>query len=151
MNIILTMGAKVNQMRGLIRSKYWDRINRGGFWRATTLAQLHTAVLCPLHGYASSDQLNAANSPAPTLHRITSPVLVIQAEDDPVVSASTLPVQLLRSNRSIYVALTRRGGHLGYGSGGVLGAASWTDSMALRFSNICATHKKDLDRLRSRL
>lgn len=150
MNLILTMGSKVKQMRTLLSSQYWKHIDTARFWRATTLAQLQAVVVCPLHGYESSDQINAVNSPASTLAQITSPVLVIQAEDDPVVSAHTLPVELLKSNPNIYVALTRRGGHLAYGSGG-LGAASWTDSMAVRFSNLCATGKQHRVHSRSRL
>jgi len=150
MNLLLTMGAKVKQMRTLLSSHYWKQIDTADFWRATSLAQLETAVVCPLHGYESSDQIHAANNPAPTLPRITSPVLVIQAEDDPVVSAHTLPLELLRSNPNIYVALTRRGGHLAYGSGG-LGAASWTDSMAVRFLDLFATGKQPHVRSWSRL
>lgn len=45
------------------------------------------------------------------------------------------PSQALRTaqgNPRIYVAVTKRGGHIGWGSGG-LGAGAWTDAMAAHF------------------
>merc|ERR1719410_1263956 len=63
MNLLMTMGAKVKQMRTLRSSHYWKHIDTAAFWHATTMAGLQTATVCPLHGYVSSDQINATNSP----------------------------------------------------------------------------------------
>merc|ERR1719330_1219870 len=128
-------------MRDTLRSPYMRGLDVGRAWRATTLRQLEEATICRLHGYKDGVEYYTLNSPKPVLDRISVPTLVIHAEDDPVVSVSTLPLEALRSNPRIFVAITRRGGHIGWGGGGAV-AGAWTDSMAARFIRASAARSR---------
>uniref|UniRef100_A0A7S3HL67 Uncharacterized protein n=1 Tax=Spumella elongata TaxID=89044 RepID=A0A7S3HL67_9STRA len=114
---------------------------------ATSLRRLEEASICKLHGYADAEEYYASNSPRPFLQAIAVPTLVVNAQDDPVVGISTLPREELAKNPRVYTVITRRGGHIGWGSGG-LGAAAWTDDMAVDFMQACALRASGI---RSRL
>uniref|UniRef100_A0A7S1WKX9 AB hydrolase-1 domain-containing protein n=1 Tax=Alexandrium catenella TaxID=2925 RepID=A0A7S1WKX9_ALECA len=142
LNFAMTNGVKLFMLRSALRcDAVRSRLDVGRLLRARTMRQIEEASICPVHGYEDAREYYAKNSPAPLLERISVPTLVIHAEDDPVVSMATLPVEAMRRNPNIYVAVTRRGGHIGWGSGG-LGAASWTDSMAVHFMQACASRSR---------
>ena len=51
---------------------------------------------------------------APYIPDITIPTLLLSALDDPVVSVEALPLYEVRENPSVILAVTERGGHIGY-------------------------------------
>jgi len=141
MNFVMVSGVKLFMIHSFLKSPYADQLDVGKMWRARTLRQLEEASICKLHGYANSEDYYAQNSPRTVLPAIAVPTLIVNAEDDPVVSFKTLPVEDLKKNPRLYVAITKRGGHIGWGSGG-LGAAAWTDAMAAHFMQACAPRSR---------
>ena len=112
---------------------------------ARGIADIDQAAICPLHGYSTASEYHEAISPRPHLGKISIPTLLVHAEDDPVISYSTMPFQDLRRNPKLYVAVTKRGGHIGWGSGG-LGAGAWTDTMAAHFMQATSrTQSRDIE------
>merc|ERR1711924_80329 len=71
---------------------------------ARTLRQLEDASICVMHGYKDAWEYYEANNPRPLLGQISVPTLIINAEDDPIVCCSTLPLDEMQLNRQIYVA-----------------------------------------------
>jgi len=140
-NFLMVNGVKLFMMRSLVHSPFANLLNRGAILRATSLRQLEEASICALHGYKDAEEYWTVNSPLSKLQGIAVPTLVVNAEDDPVVSISTLPLEALKQNPRVYVAITRRGGHIGWGSGG-LGAAAWTDNMAVHFMQACGLRSR---------
>lgn len=131
-NFMMVSGLKMLMFRKIWRSEYRSEVDFGGMLRARTMRQFEEASICRLHGYKDAEEYYTTNNPRSVLPHIDVPTLIVNAEDDPVVSVSTLPMEELGGNRRIFVAITRRGGHIGWGSGG-LGVRSWTDSMAAQF------------------
>lgn len=103
------------------------------------LRALEAASICPLHGYADPEDYYAFCKP--TIADIATPLLVLHAEDDPVIGAADLPLAELRANPHVALVLTRSGGHLGFASGARHSGsswdwareASWADAMCARF------------------
>ncbi|CAK9093275.1 unnamed protein product [Durusdinium trenchii] len=145
-NFMISQGAKAFMLQGLVKSKFRDRVDLKRVLLATRLSQIESALICPLMGYATPAEYYEANNPRPFLHKVSVPTLVVNAEDDPVISLHTLPFDELKRNPRIYVAVTKRGGHIGWGSGG-LGAGAWTDSMAAHFLQAAGrSHHSRLDK-----
>lgn len=137
-NFVMTSGAKLLVLLPLLNSEFIKCIELGRALRARSMRQLEEATICLMNGYKNADEYYDMNSPRPLLQRIAVPTLIVNAEDDPVVSVTTLPLEELRANPFIYTVLTRRGGHIAWGSGGY-GSASWTDSIARRFLQLCTS------------
>ena len=64
---------------------------------------------------------------------IDTPLLVVHAEDDPVIQAVDLPLAQLRANARILLVLTHSGGHLGWAGAATPLGPSWVDALATRF------------------
>jgi len=143
-NLAIVIGLKATMLASVLGSPFADRIDRRAVFLARSLRQMEEATICKLNGYRDADEYYARNSPKAVLDRISVPTLVVNAEDDPVITVKSLPIEEMRRNHSIYLAVTRRGGHIGWGSGG-LGAACWTDNMMVDFLQACTI------RTRSRL
>ena len=62
------------------------------------------------------------------------PLLVVQAEDDPIAPKSAVPVDALAANPNCVLVFTPTGGHLGWCSGdmGVRGAP-WSDRAVTQY------------------
>merc|ERR1711924_230360 len=86
-----------------------------------------------LNGYTDSEDYYANSTPLSTLHQVTVRTLIMHAEDDPVVSFSTLPLDAIRTNPNLLAAVTRRGGHLAWASSAKVDGASWVDRVAGSF------------------
>jgi len=144
-NFIMTTGVKLLMLGELRRSKFRQLVDMKKLLSARGIAEIDQAAICPLHGYATASEYHEAISPRPHLSKIAIPTLLVHAEDDPVISYSTMPFQDLRRNPKLYVAVTKRGGHIGWGSGG-LGAGAWTDSMAAHFMQATSrTRSRDIE------
>ncbi|CAE7291990.1 ABHD1 [Symbiodinium pilosum] len=132
MSFIMATGVKLLMIHELRRSQFAHLLNMKKLLSARSLTEIDEAAICPLHGYVNAADYHRAINPRHHLDNIAIPTLVVHAEDDPVISYTTMPFQVLRRNPRIYVAVTKRGGHIGWGSGG-LGAGAWTDAMAAHF------------------
>ena len=71
----------------------------------------------------------------PEIEAIATPLLVIHAEDDPVIGLSSVPLDRLAQNPHVLTVVTPRGGHLGYGAadGALPCAPSWSDELVARW------------------
>jgi predicted alpha/beta-fold hydrolase len=136
-NFAMATGVKLGALTHLRhRSPYLMNLSIRRVLTARCVRDIDESIICPINGYVNSDEYYTRNSPHLVLSNIKVPTLMVNALDDPVVSAATIPLEEIRRNRKLFLALTRRGGHIGWGSGG-LGAACWTDSMAVRFLQMC--------------
>lgn len=70
----------------------------------------------PLHGYADAQDYYDKASSRQFLHNIKTPTLLIQAEDDPFMSADVIPAANELSNVST-LEVSKHGGHVGFVAG----------------------------------
>jgi predicted alpha/beta-fold hydrolase len=98
-------------------------------WRLRTIRAYDSRVIAPMHGFASAEDYYERASAAPFISRIQIPTLLVHAEDDPMVPASTLRSWLANAPPSIVQAWSRRGGHVGWFAG--LSETTWVDTWAM--------------------
>ncbi len=70
----------------------------------------------PIHGFSSVDEYYTVTSSRYYLHSIRVPTLLIQAKDDPFMTADVIPAQYELSPQVI-LEVTEAGGHVGFVSG----------------------------------
>ena len=68
----------------------------------------------PFHGFASGSEYYQKSSSLQFLDGITVPTLLVQAQDDPFLSASCYPTACAERNPSLLSQLPRYGGHVGF-------------------------------------
>ncbi len=100
---------------------------------ARTMVEFHERIY-PLAGYETRAAYEEASDPMRVAHRVTTPVLVLNAEDDPVCSAENLRRHRESMQRlpRVLMALTRHGGHCGFFEG-MTSDSSWSDRAVAEF------------------
>jgi hypothetical protein len=90
----------------------WDRA-----MSATNFAEFDDAVTAPLHGFNDKQDYYDRCSSKPYLKSIERPTLIINAIDDPFMTADVIPaVDQLAA--AVTLELAENGGHVGFISGG---------------------------------
>jgi uncharacterized protein len=72
---------------------------------------------CKLLGYSNPEEYYNDSSCVSLLDKIRVPTLAISALDDPVVTKDCIPYEKFESNPYLLLAVTKRGGHLGWFQG----------------------------------
>lgn len=127
-------GVKHHLFSKLVVSPFSHLVDRDRVRRIHLMRGLDE-IVSELHGYRDVDDYYARNSPRPRLANISVPTLLLNSADDPVVSFKCFPKREVERNHHIYAAVSRRGGHIGHGGGG-LGPDSWADTLAARFLQV---------------
>ena len=102
--------------------------------RIWTVRQFDEAYTAPHHGFRDASDYYYRASAMRVIDRLRVPALIIAAEDDPFVPASTFRDPAVTSNPNITVVLTPHGGHCAYverGDGSYDGY--WAEREIVRF------------------
>ena len=94
-----------------------DGIDLARAKRARTFYEFDDAATAPLHEFTSADDYYARASSMPYLHRITTPALCINAEDDPFVPAEVLRRAQAAASSAVSFEISGCGGHTGFIAG----------------------------------
>jgi predicted alpha/beta-fold hydrolase len=97
--------------------------------RLRTIRAYDGHVIAPMHGFASAEDYYTRASAGPFIDRIRLPTLLVHAEDDPMVPASTVRAWLGPAPPALVQAWSRSGGHVGWVTG--LSESSWVNTWAL--------------------
>lgn len=102
--------------------------------KAKTIREFDDSITRIAFGWPDVDAYYQGSSSADVVDKVTVPLLVIQAEDDPIAPAAAIPYEALHDNENCILVVTPTGGHLGWCSGeqGVLGAP-WTDKAVAQY------------------
>jgi predicted alpha/beta-fold hydrolase len=91
-----------------------------------------------LMGFDSTEAFYRAQACDFVVKGVQVPLLVVHAQDDPVVPMRALPLQDIKDNKHIMFVLTRTGGHTGWLHGSHperVRGRSWFDHVALEWTN----------------
>ena len=99
---------------------------------ARTLRRFDELVTAPLHGFDSAQHYYESSSAGPRLAQIARPVLIINADDDPIVPGATIP-STLRTLPFLTPVLTAHGGHVAFVEGTPLRPRFWFEPLVTRF------------------
>lgn len=109
-----------------------DVIDTTGFERIRNFQQFDTRYTAPLHGFENADHYWQSCSALPRLKDIRVPSLLVNAADDPFLSADCYPWSADVLGPCVRVEVPRWGGHVGFvqRSGNGL---YWSEQRAVRF------------------
>lgn len=96
-----------------------DRLDARAVAAVRTFAEFDARVTARLFGFADAPDYWQRASAAPLLGDIRRPMLIITAEDDPLVPGLALPRGPIADNPSLRLWMTRQGGHMGFLGGRV--------------------------------
>jgi len=111
---------KAYRARGFLTPQVADNLDK-----ARTIVDVDDAATAPLHGYPDAATYYEATAGKHMVSKIRVPLLLIHAEDDPWIPPE--PYHALRDTlpSNVEMALTGRGGHVGYH--GKHGPEAWHD------------------------
>ncbi|EGG20420.1 hypothetical protein DFA_07544 [Cavenderia fasciculata] len=98
--------------------KFGDRLNqyttKEDIIKAQTVTDLDWCVTHKMFNYDSPQHYYEAASPSNHIQDIKKPILFINASDDSIAPVHAIPFAKFKSNPNTMLALTKRGGHLGF-------------------------------------
>lgn len=100
---------------------------------ARTFREFDDVATAPLHGFAHAEDYYRRASSGPLLDRITVPTLLVHALDDPFLPARAVPTAATLGNPAITMAITARGGHVGFVAGRPWSPVFWAERQAAAF------------------
>ncbi|EFA80433.1 alpha/beta hydrolase fold-1 domain-containing protein [Heterostelium album PN500] len=101
-------------------TKYGDRLKKFGttiedIQRAKSLREIDQLTIVKMFGYKNSDAYyEDTNKCTQNLEKLKKPVLMFNAKDDIISPYQLIPFKKIKSNENIIMALTKRGGHMGF-------------------------------------
>ncbi|MBI2312212.1 MAG: alpha/beta fold hydrolase [Betaproteobacteria bacterium] len=109
-----------------------DLYDRAAVSRARTLREFDNLVTAPLHGFRDTDDYWTRASSKPQLAAIRVPTLIVNALNDPIVPAASLPGPAEVSS-SVTLEFPRGGGHAGFVTGPFPGRLDWLPGRLIGF------------------
>lgn len=95
-------------------SQFPDFLNGDKISSITTFDEIDDYFTAPLHGYINRFDYYRRASPEYVMHNIRTPLLVINAADDPFLTAHCYPVEFAGNNEYVYLEIPRYGGHCSF-------------------------------------
>ncbi|MCY7349079.1 MAG: alpha/beta fold hydrolase [Cytophagaceae bacterium] len=100
-----------------------------------SLDEFTTRYFGPLHGYRDARDYYQRCSSLPVLDRIRVPTLILNAQNDPVLSQSCSPRDVASRSEMVFLETPRYGGHCGFYEANPDGLY-WMDRRAVEFSGL---------------
>ena len=101
---------------GKIRSKakLRDDLSTANIEKIKTLIEFDDRYTAPLHGFDDAIDYYSQCSSIGFLDRIAIPTLIVNAKNDPFLSADCYPVERLKDHPMVYFEMPHKGGHVGF-------------------------------------
>jgi predicted alpha/beta-fold hydrolase len=96
------------------KTSFPDAINIDGFKSITTFREYDNRYTAPFHGFRDADDYYTRNASLQFLETIKTPVLLINAQDDPFLTKSCFPTEVAQKSTFLYLEAPEHGGHVGF-------------------------------------
>ncbi|CAM9223846.1 unnamed protein product [Discosporangium mesarthrocarpum] len=106
---------------------------RGGM-DAVTVSDYDQAMIIPMWGYKDVEEYHTDASSCRYVDHVRSPLLCVNAADDPICQPCLWPLEACRGNPEVIFVSTRAGGHIGWGEGiNPWARPSWADTLIVEY------------------
>jgi predicted alpha/beta-fold hydrolase len=119
-----------------IGKRHPGRIDLTALSGIANLAQYDEVVTAPLHGFRDAADYYARSSAGPLLRAIRTPVLVLNARNDPFMPDAVLPAPTTLPD-SVRAEFPAHGGHVGFVHGPAPGHLDWLPQRLLAWFDTC--------------
>ena len=109
-----------------------DQFDVRGIRSLRTLRQFDDRYTAPIHGFRDVEDYWNRSSARQFLPRITLPTLILNACDDPLLTAESFPVAEAEANPCLFLEMPKWGGHLGFVDL-VRGIEPWSERRVVKF------------------
>lgn len=116
-----------------------DQIDTSKINSIRTFDEVDEYFTAPLHGFENKDDYYEKASPGYSIEKIKTPVLIINALDDPFLGEDCYPFEFTKENEFVFLETPKFGGHCAFPLPG--SRFSWTDFRAYEFFNSEITSK----------
>ena len=113
-------------------SQYPTRLDANAIRAARKLTVFDDVVTAPTYGYANSAEYYTRASAGQFVKHLRRPSLLVTSTDDPLIPGGAVPADAL-DNPWVSLALTGRGGHVGFIGGSLARPRFWAEEQALAF------------------
>ena len=110
-----------------------DTISLEDYRHVHTLYDFDHIYTAPLHGFESADDYYEKCSSMYFVDQIGIPTLIVNAENDPIVPYSSLPLNLISSLSHVSLEPSVYGGHCGFRPSRLFNGVYWSETRALKF------------------
>ena len=110
-----------------------DRLSLAEIAAAKTWEAEQELFFVKINGYDNLEDFYEKGSALNFIHKLKVPTLIVQAQNDPMLSPECLPVQLAENHAFIYLETPKVGGHCGFALPNDK-AHSWAEYRALGFA-----------------
>jgi predicted alpha/beta-fold hydrolase len=124
---------RLRQKASIKAAQHPGAIDLPAVLRARTFAEYDGLVTAPIHGFASARDYWERCSSGRFLGGVRLPLLLVSAEDDPFVPATSIPTEVARRNPTVTLEVTAGGGHVGFVSGSPLRPVYWAEERVVEF------------------
>jgi uncharacterized protein len=112
--------------------RFPDKFDVSGIRMIRTFEAFDDRYTAPIHGFRDVEDYWKRSSARQFLNRITVPTLILNACDDPLLTAESFPVAEAEANPCLFLEMPKWGGHLGFVDL-VRGIEPWSERRAVEF------------------
>ncbi|HEV7381922.1 MAG TPA: alpha/beta fold hydrolase [Dyadobacter sp.] len=126
----------LNTLRPKVSAKsllFPDKISIAKDHLVKTLYDFDDVYTAPLHGFRDAAHYYEMCSSMFFVEHIQTPTLIVNADNDPIVPGSSLPVDMIASLDHVTLELSRQGGHCGFRPSQMRDGVYWSEKRALDF------------------
>ncbi|WP_119395212.1 YheT family hydrolase [Salinibius halmophilus] len=97
-----------------LKRRFPNLVDVSDYDQISTFAEFDERFTAPLHGFASAEDYWQQSSANGFLEHINTPVLMINAQDDPFLTDACFPRQAFEQNPNLQLLTPEHGGHVGF-------------------------------------
>ena len=103
--------------------------------KTSTLSDFDKCLTAPMFKFDSVESYyQAASLDKKPIHMINVPLLCLCAADDPFIPSQSVPYDAVQASSNVVLAMTTRGGHIGFSEGFLPTGASYADRLAGQYT-----------------
>jgi predicted alpha/beta-fold hydrolase len=89
-------------------------VNDDGYEKIVTFLEYDNRYTAPMQGFADAQDYYTKAASLQYLHSITTPVLLLNARDDPFLTPECSPEHIAANNKALFLETPKYGGHVGF-------------------------------------
>jgi predicted alpha/beta-fold hydrolase len=96
------------------KESFPDLVNDEGYEKIVTFREFDNRYTAPMQGFTDAQDYYTKVASLQYLHSITTPVLLLNAKDDPFLTPECSPQHIAASNKALFLEMPEHGGHVGF-------------------------------------
>jgi len=98
----------------IMKAKQYPDIDISGIEKMKSLKEFDNRYSGPIHGFKDDNEFYDYCEPYPFMKKIKTPILIINALNDPLLVGECYPTAFASTNEFVHLETPKRGGHVGF-------------------------------------